>query len=247
MERLDQSGVASFFWSQRVAVGETATLTGALLQHLRVRRVRAGDPVRLVDGLGTVASGSVGEAGKTRVTVTIATVEQQPRPVPLEALVPVADRERMLWAAEKCVELQVTSWRPVMFARSRSVSRRGEGTKFAERIQARMRGALEQSGGAWLPEVYAVAEFAEALQAVPTAYARLLLDAAGSPAAALCGSGPTALAVGPEGGMERRETESALALGWRAASLGSNMLRFETAIIAGAAVVRAAQLPARSV
>lgn len=247
MERRDRSGVASFFWSAGVAVDETVVLSGAPLQHALVRRVQLGDPVRLVDGRGTVASGSVGAATKARVSVTITAVERMPRPVILEMLVPVADRERMLWAAEKCVELQVTAWRPVMFARSRSVSPRGEGTKFAERIHARMRGALEQCGGAWLPEVHPEVEFAEALQHVASGCSRLLLDTAGSPVAALSCNGPTALAVGPEGGLEPRETESARARGWLAASLGSGTLRFETAIIAAAAVVRAAQLSSRSV
>jgi 16S rRNA (uracil1498-N3)-methyltransferase len=33
-------------------------------------------------------------------------------------LAPVADRDRMLWLAEKTVELGLTSWRPVVWRRS---------------------------------------------------------------------------------------------------------------------------------
>ena len=247
MDRSDRSGIARFVWDQAVTVSETVPLSGAPLQHALVRRVRSGDAVQLLDGRGTVASGTVASASKTRITVTIARVESVPRPMALEALVPVADRDRMLWAAEKCVELQVTSWRPVLFARSRSVSPRGEGAKFAVKLHARMCAALEQCGGAWLPDTHPEAEFVDALQRVRSDGARLVLDASGASIAAAVTNGPVALAVGPEGGFEPQELESATAMGWLAISLGPTTLRFETAIVGGAAVVRAAQLPSGSV
>jgi 16S rRNA (uracil1498-N3)-methyltransferase len=161
-------------------------------------------------------------------------------------IIPIADRDRMLWAAEKCLELQVTSWRPAYFARSRSVTPRGEGAKFLEKVRARMQGALEQSGGAWMPDLHEDAEAAEALGSVSPAVNRLILEAGGSPLAELVSNGPTALAIGPEGGFERQEVESAAASGWTLASLGSSTLRFETAAIAGTAVIRATQLSQRS-
>jgi 16S rRNA (uracil1498-N3)-methyltransferase len=164
----------------------------------------------------------------------------------LDVIVPVADRDRMLLAAEKCVELQITSWRPVYFARSRSVTPRGEGTKFREKVKARMESALEQTGGAWMPDIHEERDAADALKAFPSDWTRLLLDAGGAPLAALAHNGPMGLAVGPEGGLEQREVADAQELGWLTASLGETTLRFETAIIAGAAVIRAAQLSLRS-
>jgi 16S rRNA (uracil1498-N3)-methyltransferase len=53
--------------------------------------------------------------------------------------------------------------------------------------------------------------------------------------------GPTAIAVGPEGGFEAEERDAFAVAGWRAASLGATTLRFETAGVAAAAIVRAAQ------
>ena len=204
--------------------------------------------MRLVDGRGRVAFGKI-EAdggGKGELTVSVDRVVDVPRPSTLEIVVPVADRDRMLLAAEKCVELQVTAWRPAYFARSRSVSPRGEGEKFREKILARMQSALEQSGSAWLPDLHEETEILEVLINVPPACQRFILDASGAPLAALILSGPVALAVGPEGGTERHEIEAAQQAGWTAASLATTVLRFETAAIAGAAVVRAAQLAPRS-
>ena len=74
---------------------------------------------------------------------------------------------------------------------------------------------------------------------------RLLLLPEGQPIAQGISSGPMAMAVGPEGGLERAEIEAAERSGWIAASLGSSTLRFETAVIAGAAVIRATQLTSR--
>lgn len=209
-------------------------------QHVRVRRIREGDRVRIVNGRGAVGTGSLQEIGKRSVRAAVARVEQVPRPRELSVLVPVADRDRMLWAAEKCVELQVTRWQPVLYERSRSVSPRGEGEKFAAKVRARMASALEQSGAAWLPDVNAEVETADAWSIA--ADCRLLLERDGTPAIRAVTSGTAAIAVGPEGGFERKEIEDALRHGWNAVSLGPTTLRFETAIVAAAAVVRATQL-----
>ena len=69
----------------------------------------------------------------------------------------------------------------------------------------------------------------------------LWLDAGAMPLPALGPFGPTAVAIGPEGGFEAEERDAFAAAEWRAASLGATTLRFETAGVAAAAIVRAAQ------
>lgn len=245
VERRDHSLVRLFGEPGSFAAGREVSLSGDAAHHARVRRVGRDDQVQLVDGEGQVASGRVAAIGKNAVTVAIDRVDLMPRPAPLEVMVPVADRERMLFAAEKCVELQVTAWRPVYFARSRSVSPRGEGAKFQEKVRARMRSALEQSGGAWMPILDKEMEATDALRA-KTDRQRLLLEVGGEPLADLATSVPTIVAVGPEGGLEPGELAVAAESGWIFASLGTTTLRFETAIIAAAAVIRAMQLKHRS-
>ncbi|MEK7400997.1 MAG: RsmE family RNA methyltransferase [Gemmatimonadota bacterium] len=246
MERGNRSVVATFYWGEQVAAGSVIPLADDALRHGLVRRLAAGDLVHLVSGKGSVARGWVAEATRSRISVEVDSVDFVPRPPAIEILAPVADRERMLWAAEKCVEHQVTSWRPVLWARSSSVANRGEGAKFADKLTARMRGALEQSGGAWMPDVHLDTGMAAALSAVPSSHTRIMLDAAGEPLAGLNLKAPAALAVGPEGGFEQEEIHAGLALGWRLASLGPSLLRFETAVVSAAAVVRAVQLTQRS-
>lgn len=224
----------------------TIELSEAAAHHARVRRVEPGDPVQLTDGKGAIAGGTVASVRKARVSVEIASVRHVPAPSPLHLLVPVADRDRMLLGAEKCAELQATSWRPVWWARSRSVSPRGEGDRFREKVTARMIAAIEQSGGAWLPVVHPECEPDVALSGASDIATRLILDVAGGPLPALAMSDAVALAVGPEGGFAPGELAQAANLGWVRAALGTLTLRFETALIAAVGVIRARQYQVRS-
>jgi 16S rRNA (uracil1498-N3)-methyltransferase len=245
VERHDRGRLITLFWPSfragRVRLG------GSAAQHARVRRVEQGDPVRLVNGVGEVGTGVVIGTGKDSLMVELESIDTMPRPRELTLLVPIADRDRMLLAAEKATELQATIWQPVYFARSRSVSPRGEGDKFHEKVRARMQAALEQSGGSWLPTVLNDSEFGDALASTSVGATRVLLDASGHALPLESWSTVSALAIGPEGGLEPDELTFARDHGWTIATLGTSTLRFETAIIAGAAVVRAAQLHSRSV
>jgi 16S rRNA (uracil1498-N3)-methyltransferase len=246
VERDDRAAVASFVTAKPFVAGERLALDDGAAQHVRVRRLDVGSRVRLLDGAGLVGWGRLAEVGKRSVIVEVARVAGAPKPAPLEVIVPIADRDRMLLAAEKCVELQITGWRPAYFARSRSVSPRGEGEGFHEKVRARMRSALEQSGGSWLPEIHRAVEWAGAMDGIPVAWTRVLLDVGGVPLSTLAGGSPLAIAVGPEGGLEAQEKSAAEQRGWRIASIGGSTLRFETALIAGVAIVRALQPTARS-
>jgi 16S rRNA (uracil1498-N3)-methyltransferase len=241
VERDDHQTIAGFFCETIPRRGEALTLPADVSHHAHVRRVRAGTTVRLFDGRGRVATATTEDAKPKSLTVRVDDVQEWRRPTALEVVVPVADRDRMLMAAEKCVELQVTTWRPAYFARSHSVTSRGEGERFREKVRARMVAALEQSGGGWLPEVHEERDLHEVLEAIAPTTVRLLLDADGAPIRDLVEAGPIAIAVGPEGGMETRELAEAARLGWLPASLGATTLRFETAIIAGGAIIRALQ------
>jgi 16S rRNA (uracil1498-N3)-methyltransferase len=245
VERHDRAPVAGFYWPGVARSGEVVRLPEDVARHAHVRRLRPGARVRLTDGRGRLSFGEANEVGAKEIVVAITEVMDVPAPTPLDVIVPVADRDRMLMAAEKIVELRATAWRPTWFTRSRSVSPRGEGEKFREKVRARMISALEQSGGAWLPDIGEDAEFAVVVSNT-AAPVRLLLEAGGAPIRNLLRPGALAIAIGPEGGLETSELEAARSHGWLTASLGDSTLRFETAIVAGVAVARALQQQAGS-
>lgn len=239
-----RSGIAAgrpqFVTADPFALGSTVVLDEAAARHMRVLRLGAGAVVGLRDGQGSIAEGQLVLLSKSLAHVE---VTQVARVAPLPAvhlLVPVADRDRMLWLAEKAAELGATSWRPVLWRRSRSVTPRGEGVNFQSKVRGRMEGALAQSEGAWLPQPFPEANLERALLAAPPGD-RLVLDPAGVP---LVGPGATPLreplivAVGPEGGIERDELEQLREAGFRSVSLGPTILRFETAAIAALAMAR---------
>jgi RNA methyltransferase, RsmE family len=239
VERADRAPVGTFHapgaWGAVVELGEAAA------RHAMVKRLSAGDPVRLSSGDGRRASGTIADVGKRHLRIVVApeSVEAVPPPPYVELWAPVGDRERMLLLAEKGVELGVSAWRSIVYRRSRSVSPRGEGDAFRDKVRLRMIGALEQCGGAWLPELHPETELEGALM-TSAGMTGLLLDMGGQPLIDFRDElrPPVAIALGPEGGLEADERARFDAAGWRPASIGANVLRFETAGIAALALVR---------
>ena len=231
--------MTSFFASETPVAGATTALGADVAHHVRVRRLEAGTAVKLTDGLGTVGWGTIVRIAKQSVAVDVERVAfVEPAP-PVHLIVPIADRDRMLWLAEKSAELGLTSWRPLLWRRSRSVSPRGQGSMFQAKVRARMVSALEQSGGAWLPALYPDATVERAIASAPPER-KLLLDQDGEPILGGVLEGVLTVAVGPEGGIEPDERAAFVSAGWTPVSLGGNVLRFETAALAALAIVRAA-------
>lgn len=243
VERADRATVGTFYapeqWGGTLDLGEPAA------RHASVKRLKPGDSIRLTGGDGRRANGTIESLGKQRLRVAVdeGSLVTTPAPAHVELWAPIGDRERMLLLAEKSVELCVSAWRPVMYRRSRSVSPRGEGDAFRQKLLSRMIGALEQSGGAWLPTVHRDVALEEALRGA-SAGGGVLMDQAGEPlqSVAMTLRAPIAIALGPEGGLEADERARFLHGGWRPASLGPNVLRFETAGIAALALVRSITL-----
>ena len=238
-DTLLQRPVTTFFAPEPPVAGSPLTLGAEVAHHARVRRLDTGAVVRLTDGAGTVGEGTIVRIAKQAVVVDVTRVSMVEPPPPVHLVVPVADRDRMLWLAEKATEIGLTSWRPLVWKRSRSVSPRGEGSMFQAKVRARMISALEQSGGAWLPALYPDATVERAIASTPPER-RLLLDAAGAPMLDASLDGTITIAVGPEGGVEPEERSALVEAGWTPVSLGTTVLRFETAGIAALAIARAA-------
>jgi 16S rRNA (uracil1498-N3)-methyltransferase len=168
--------------------------------------------------------------------VSITAVHHVDAPQAVHLLVPVADRDRMLWLAEKVTELGLTSWRAVSWRRSHSVSPRGEGPSFAAKVHARMCAAVEQSGNPWLPSIEPDVD--PAIAAAESAGARYLLTA-GAPTMLGPLHAPVTIAIGPEGGIEDDEAALFERSGFVPVSVGAHTLRFETAGMVALGLVRA--------
>ena len=235
-------GLPTFVTNEPFTAGSTYTLGDDDVRHLRVLRLAVGATLGLRDGAGLVGRGTLVRFAKGQAQVEIENVESRIAPPDVHLMVPVADRERLLWLAEKAGEFACTSWRPVLWRRSRSVAPRGEGPAFQAKVRARMASALAQSQGAWLPQIFPEANLERALLAAPPGD-RIVLDADGEPLISSNSArltAPVVIAIGPEGGIEDDELAMVVAAGFRTASIGPGILRFETAGVAALAIVRTA-------
>jgi 16S rRNA (uracil1498-N3)-methyltransferase len=240
VERRDRSTVATFFADAALATGARIELSEDATQHARARRLEIGTAIRLTNGRGTLGHGRLERlTRKDAVAVIDDVLVIAPQPH-LRLFVPVADRDRMLWLAEKCAEVGVTEWQPVVFRRSASVSPRGQGEAFMRKARARMIAAIEQSGSAWLPELGPELPLTDALVRGGDANGdRLLLERGAQSLVRLRPRAADAM-VGPEGGIEDDERSLIVeTYGWLPVSIGETTLRFETAGVLAAGVLRA--------
>jgi 16S rRNA (uracil1498-N3)-methyltransferase len=235
-----RASVATFYapgpWADRVGLDESAA------HHAAVKRLQVGDAVRLTGGDGRRIHGQIALLDRRRLEVDCdhASLEVAGALPHVALWAPVGDRDRMLMLAEKAVELGVSAWRSIVYRRSRSVTPRGEGDAFREKLRLRMIAALEQSAGPWLPSLEPETEASDAIVSGTSGHA-LLLDPFGPPMVEVLAQvhQPLVIACGPEGGLEPAERDAFEEAGWRTASLGPNVLRFETAGIAALALARA--------
>jgi len=141
---------------------------------------------------------------------------------------------------EKCTELGVTRIIPFI-ARRTGAHLAAAAQKRVERWQRIACQASEQSRRATPPEIAEPVKLKEAVALnaatrilLAEAEDRVLLKDVLGPAPA---DGEIILAIGPEGGWTESELELFTNAGWITASLGGNILRAETAMIAATAIV----------
>lgn len=233
------TAVATFFSPDAPAPGAVLMLGAEAAAHARALRLHPGASVRVVDGCGNIATASIRRVGKDTVQADVEELRTVERGPEVHLLLPVGDKDRMLWLAEKSVEISLTSWRPVLWNRSVSVAGRGQGPTFLRRIQARMTAALEQCGGAWLPDIFPESQIGRAIAAAPEG-ARFVLDPRGEKMIPARAVAPVVLVLGPEGGMEPEELELFTAAQFERVRLPGNTLRFETAGVAALTLAHAA-------
>lgn len=220
-------------------------------RHVQVLRMQPGDVLQVFDGQGGEWRAVVTEMGRKHVRVRLADPLENRRELPVQVTLAVGmpANDRMDALVEKATELGVHAIQPLMCQRS---VLRLDGERAAKKVahwQAVAVAASEQCGRAVVPEVRPVQALgnwlngeAEALeaetrrivlslrQAVPLR--RLLAESEGR-------QGGWVFLNGPEGGLTEEEEAQALARGWQAVSLGSRVLRADTAPLAALSVIGA--------
>jgi 16S rRNA (uracil1498-N3)-methyltransferase len=213
-------------------------------QVVRVLRARSGERVVLFCGDGCEWEAVLEEV--TPKSVRARLLERRTPDVELRcrfhAAVAVLKGEKLDWVVQKLTELGAS--RISLMLTERTVVSAGEErwSRRMERYERITREAAEQCGRVRVPSLHEPRSLARLLSEERDGL-RLILDPfCSAPLSAQLGSCPeqVLLLIGPEGGFSPSEVETAREAGVQPVSLGRRVLRAETAAIAAAALVAAA-------
>ena len=225
-----------------------------------VLRLTIGEQLLLLDNSGGEILAAIAKIGKTGVEVHL--VERRPgkseprvRIILCQGLLKSA---RFEWILEKGTELGVSVFAPVLCRRSMA-GLEDAGPSKMQRWQRIIQEAAEQSGRSRLPELLPIRPLMHALNNIPHGALAIMpweeehshtlhdvLTSAGNVGATLAIARsvqaplpqPTiVLFIGPEGGLMAEEVMLAQRLGVQVVTLGSRILRAETAALSAVAIV----------
>ena len=215
---------------------ESICLTGENFQHARVLRLKPGEKLLVCDGQGREALCAVREVGASELELEVLERRDSGTEAAVRVSVYMAfpKADKLEHVIQKATELG--AYEIVAFPSARCVSRPDEKSlrKKLERWQKIAASAAEQSGRGRIPQVITLGSYREALERAKNADKALLFyenEHAVTLRMALESSPfeTVSLMTGPEGGLEDFEVEQARAAGLQVCTLGSRILRCETA------------------
>ena len=222
--------------------GDTALITGTDAVHIsRVLRMKAGDLALVCDGKGSDCLCRIVSAGENAVELEV--LDRRPSEgeptvaVRLFQCMPKSDK--MDFIVQKAVELGASEVIPVISKRCVSRPDAKTAAKKRERWQRIAEEAAKQCGRGRIPTVGEMLTFGEAVKAHTRGVGILFYECGGERLNALVDPDTRSVDVyiGSEGGFEAAEAELAANAGIRPATLGTRILRCETAPVAALAVL----------
>jgi 16S rRNA (uracil1498-N3)-methyltransferase len=214
-------------------------------QISHVLRLRPDDRVIVLDNSGWEYEAALEAAGPSAVTARV--VERRPSlgepQVGLVLYQGLLARDKFEWVLQKCTEVGVTRFCPVVTERSLVRTTHAFGKDRMDRWIRILTEAAEQSHRGRIPQLDPPSRLDQAVTAACQQEVRLLASpATGEQSlreALAAGTRPAsvALLVGPEAGFSVKEVDAARAAGWRPFNLGSRILRTETAAVVASSLV----------
>ncbi len=248
--KLRKDGIKSmrrFFFDPSSRNGDKVFLSEEESRHIsKVLRLKPGDHVELLDGLGTVYYAVITTLGR-RVETAIEEIVATETEIGKSVWVwqGILKGDKMDTVVQKCTELGITGMIPFQSSRCQGKLDPAQSRKKHERWQRIGLAACKQCMRLKAIKIAAPVTFSELLgnNSDESTLLRLLfweeekithlhdipdIDKAGS----------LVLMLGPEGGFTQEEIEQARLLGWHTVSLGERILRAETATISAVSIVQ---------
>ena len=225
-----------FFVQPEELQGDVLTLTGENAQHAKVLRLKPGEQALVCDGMGQECLCTVKDfsAGALELEVLERRESRTEARVQVSVYMAFPKADKLEHVIQKATELG--AYEIVAFPSGRCVSRPDEKSlkKKLDRWQKIAASAAEQSGRGRIPQVITLGSYREALERAAKADKALMFyeneHAVTLRMALESGAFSTvSLLTGPEGGLEEGEVEQARKAGLQVCTLGSRILRCETA------------------
>jgi 16S rRNA (uracil1498-N3)-methyltransferase len=224
-------------WIADEVSGNHAALVREHARHLaHVLRAQVGQEFDISTG-AEVRRGKISKVHPDRVEFELGEVFAHPDKAAITVAISIFKFDRMEWAIEKCTELGVARIIPVIAGRTEP-HLAAAALKRTERWRRLVHQASEQSRRVSPAEIADPVKFNDLLDL--NADSRIVLaeteENFSLKDAVRQDAGTVLLAFGPEGGWKPQEVAAFQSAGWTSASLGSTILRAETAIIAAVAI-----------
>ena len=227
-----------FFVAPPLQTGERCVLPPGPTRHVQVLRLQPGDAITLFDGQGGEWQAHIEQIGRSVVSVQIAEHLAVDRELAFEVTIAMGmpANERMDSVVEKATELGVAVIQPLLCERSVLRLNGERADKKVAHWQSVAAAASEQCGRTRVPTVQpvrALSAWLAGLAPEATGRRHVLSLRAGAHGIAAGQPGESLLFLsGPEGGLSEAEERSALQSGFQPLSLGSRVLRADTAPLA---------------
>ena len=234
-----------FFQDEPLTVGQTLELSAKNFRHaIQVLRLKPDDKLTLFNGEGGQYQARLTSVGRRSASVKILGFEPVERESSLttQLVLALIKPDKMDFALQKAVELGVSGIQPVQTQRTVINIKSSRMEKKLQHWRSVVINACEQCGRNRIPEVFPPVPLQDYL-ATQTASLRLAL----SPVAAVPidnlsdpEQSSVDVLIGPEGGFTNEELAAIQKQDITLISLGSRILRAETAAIAMLALVQSA-------
>ncbi len=230
------------FSDTTVPANSELELTGNAARHVaKALRMKAGDTLRLFDGSGNEYPARITNISKSAVRVATGDgVEiKTESSLAIELWQGVSKGGRMDNVVQKATELGVARIRPVLTEYSVIKLDDQRGAKKLAHWREVAISACEQSGRVRVPEILPPERFTAALATLsPEAEAMMLVPGNHKPLSIGNNANRIVVMIGPEGGFSPDEERLASEHGVRLASMGTRVLRTETAPVAALSILQ---------
>lgn len=225
-----------FFVTADEVSSDFLVLTGSNAAHAKVLRLKCGEKVAVCDGNGNECICTISDISNDQVCLVVNKRQQSfaEARVRVSVYMAFAKGDKLEHVIQKATELGASEI--IAFPSARCVSRPDDKSlnKKLERWKKIAESAAEQSGRGCVPEVLVMPSYKETLKRAAEADIPILFyenERATTLKMTLQSKEYTSVSLltGPEGGLEPREVEEAMKAGLQVCTLGTRILRCETA------------------